>query len=74
MKLHKIVVLFSSSVLFIACHQRSGNNGEKALVIGASMLSLQSEFVVNVKDALEERAKEKHVELVVSDAQRTAEK
>jgi inositol transport system substrate-binding protein len=74
MKLHKIIVLLSSSVLFAACQQRSGNNGEKVPVIGASMLSLQSEFVVNVKDALEDRAKEKHVELVVNDAQRTAEK
>lgn len=38
------------------------------------MLSLQSEFVVNVKDAMEARAKEKNVELIVNDAQRTAEK
>ena len=74
MKLHKIVVLLSSSMLFAACQQRSSNSGEKVPVIGASMLSLQSEFVVNVKDALEDRAKEKHVELVVNDAQRTAEK
>ncbi len=74
MKLHKIVALLSALVLFAACHQRSGNNGEKTLVIGASMLSLQSEFVVNVKDALEDRAKEKQVELIVNDAQRTAEK
>jgi len=74
MKLHKIVALLSALVLFAACHQRSGNNGEKTLVIGASMLSLQSEFVVTVKDALEDRAKEKQVELIVNDAQRTAEK
>lgn len=38
------------------------------------MLSLQSEFVVNVKDAMEARAKEKNIELIVNDAQRTAEK
>ena len=74
MKFDKIVFLLCFSILFAACHQRSGNNGEKVPVIGASMLSLQSEFVVNVKDALEERAKEKQVELVVNDAQRTAEK
>jgi len=60
-----------------ACNQpgkSSNSNGEKTLTIGASMLSLQSEFVVNVKDAMEDRAKEKNVDLIVNDAQRTAEK
>jgi inositol transport system substrate-binding protein len=38
------------------------------------MLSLQSEFVVNVKDAMEARAKEKNVKLIITDAQLTAEK
>src|SRR5690606_12177913 len=41
-------------------------------VIGVSMLSLQSEFVVNVKDAMEEAAKEHDVRLIVNDAQREA--
>ena len=44
------------------------------MVIGASMLSLQSEFVVNVKDAMEAKAKENNIDLIVTDAQRTAEK
>jgi inositol transport system substrate-binding protein len=44
------------------------------IVIGVSMLSLQSEFVVNVKDAIEARAKDLDVKLIVTDAQRTAEK
>ncbi|MCC6286847.1 MAG: sugar ABC transporter substrate-binding protein [Chitinophagaceae bacterium] len=62
--------------IFTACNQQGNkkSNGEKSLTIGASMLSLQSEFVVNVKDAMEERAKEKNVNLIVNDAQRTAEK
>jgi len=62
--------------IFIACNQQAkqGDNGEKALTIGASMLSLQSEFVVNVKDAMEESAKDKNINLIVNDAQRTAEK
>lgn len=70
-------VLFASAILLAtACNQpgKSSSNGEKKLTIGASMLSLQSEFVVNVKDAMEERAKEKNIELIVNDAQRTAEK
>ncbi|MFT3950310.1 MAG: sugar ABC transporter substrate-binding protein [Agriterribacter sp.] len=72
-------VLLASILLvsiFTACNQQGNkqSNGEKSLTIGASMLSLQSEFVVNVKDAMEERAKEKNVNLIVNDAQRTAEK
>ncbi|MEO6000144.1 MAG: sugar ABC transporter substrate-binding protein [Chitinophagaceae bacterium] len=58
-----------------ACH--SGGKKEDAksgIVIGVSMLSLQSEFIVNVKDAMVARAKELHVELNITDAQRTAEK
>jgi len=41
-------------------------------VIGVSMLSLQSEFVVNVKDAMEDAAEEQGVRLIVNDAQREA--
>ncbi|MFT4016463.1 MAG: sugar ABC transporter substrate-binding protein [Agriterribacter sp.] len=72
-------VLFAAILtvsIFSACNQQGSkqNNGEKSLTIGASMLSLQSEFVVNVKDAMEDAAKEKNVNLIVNDAQRTAEK
>lgn len=68
-------LLFISSIFF-ACNQggKSGDNSEGSLTIGASMLSLQSEFVVNVKDAMEAAAKEKGIKLMVNDAQRTAEK
>ncbi|MBN8786157.1 MAG: sugar ABC transporter substrate-binding protein [Terrimonas sp.] len=72
-------VLFAAILtvsIFSACNQQGSkqNNGEKSLTIGASMLSLQSEFVANVKDAMEDAAKEKNVNLIVNDAQRTAEK
>ncbi|MFT3749592.1 MAG: sugar ABC transporter substrate-binding protein [Agriterribacter sp.] len=76
----KFSLVFLAAILtvsiFTACNQQGNkkNNGEKSLTIGASMLSLQSEFVVNVKDAMEEAAKEKNVNLIVNDAQRTAEK
>lgn len=68
-------LLFIGSI-FWGCNQggKSGDNGEGSLTIGASMLSLQSEFVVNVKDAMEEAAKEKGIKLIVNDAQRAAEK
>ena len=41
-------------------------------VIRVSMLSLQAEFVVNVKDAMEEPAEELDVRLIVNEALRQA--
>src|SRR5690606_9867587 len=64
-------IIFTGS-LFTGCKQANRNDGKK--VIGVSMLSLQSEFVVNVKDAMEEAAKGQNIELIVTDAQRMAEK
>lgn len=41
-------------------------------MIGASMLSLQSEFIVKVKDAMEAEASDRQIRLIVNDAQRAA--
>lgn len=60
--------------IFPGCNLGTKHANKSSIVIGVSMLSLQSEFVVNVKDAMEEKAKELHVELLITDAQRTAEK
>lgn len=64
------------SVLALAFMQYACGPSEKdgRKVIGVSMLSLQSEFVVNVKDAIEDAANEQDVRLIVNDAQRAAEK
>ena len=67
-------VMSLAIVVLLGCNRGANKNGEKRPVIGASMLSLQSEFVVNVKDAMEARAKEKNIALIVNDAQRTADK
>jgi len=68
--------LFAALMVILSACQSGGSKdeGKSGIVIGVSMLSLQSEFVVNVKDAMEARAKELKVELNISDAQRTAEK
>jgi len=60
----------------LSCKQKPGTTaqGENAITIGASMLSLQSEFVVNVKDAMEEAAKSANANLIVNDAERSADK
>lgn len=69
-------MLIVTPVLFSGCNMGGKKEETKkgAIVIGVSMLSLQSEFVVNVKDAIEARAKELHAKLIITDAQRTAEK
>lgn len=53
---------------------RQGQAGEKAPVIGVSLMNLSSEFIVMVNKAMEKRAKELGVTLIVNDAQRSPEK
>jgi inositol transport system substrate-binding protein len=48
--------------------------GEKAPVIGVSLMNLSSEFIVMVNQAMEKRAKELGATLIVNDAQRSPEK
>lgn len=69
----KIVIgVLALALMQYGCGQSGNSDGKK--VIGVSMLSLQSEFVVNVKDAMEEAAKEQEVRLIINDAQRAAER
>lgn len=71
---HFYSILLSAALLY-GCNQSQKNgsaNGEEKLVIGATMLSMQNEFVVNVSDAMEAKAKELGVELITVDAERSA--
>ncbi len=77
MKLKTVYTLLFSALCLAGCNQSKNNEGEKAgdgkkIVIGATMLSMQNEFVVNVADAMEARAKELGAELIVVDAERSA--
>jgi inositol transport system substrate-binding protein len=54
--------------------QREDPSGRKPLVIGVSVMNLANEFIVSVNDAMAVKAKESGVQLVVNDAQRSAEK
>ncbi|WP_345242925.1 sugar ABC transporter substrate-binding protein [Nibrella saemangeumensis] len=76
----KSVTLLSSlvfmAILHMGCNQGSsseqGQNSEgKKLVVGATMLSMQNEFIVNVADEMEKKANESNVELIVVDAERS---
>jgi ribose transport system permease protein len=47
---------------------------ENDLVIGVSLLNVSNEFIVNIKEAIEARADEANVRVIINDAQRSAEK
>ena len=65
-------IILGLGIMLHGCGPSGKSDGRK--VIGISMLSLQSEFVVNVKDAMENAAKDKDVRLIINDAQRAAER
>ncbi|MDX1637085.1 MAG: sugar ABC transporter substrate-binding protein [Balneolaceae bacterium] len=69
-KINLAVILIFAGILATGCN-RNREEG-KELIFGASMLSMQNEFVVNVKDAMDEEAERQGVTLVVNDAQRSA--
>ncbi|NIJ55803.1 sugar ABC transporter substrate-binding protein [Dyadobacter arcticus] len=74
MKLTSYILLAGS--LLLGCNQsktsESEAGSEKKLLIGATMLSMQNEFIVNVSDEMEAKAKELNVELITVDAERSA--
>lgn len=64
-----------ATILISACSRSQNKNdgSEKTdITIGASMLSMQNEFVVNVKDAMDTEAQASGVNLIVNDAQHSA--
>src|SRR5437870_2881799 len=52
----------------------SGSRSEHKTVIGVSLLNLSNEFIVMLNKAMDEKARQLGVELIVNDAQRSAEK
>jgi len=69
-----IFITLIATALLTGCSQSSekGSGGGDKLVIGATMLSMQNEFIVNVSDEMEAKAKELGVELITVDAERSA--
>jgi len=60
--------------LLCGCGRSGHESGDTRPVIGVSLLNLSNEFVVTVRDAMEARAKESGVRLLVNDAQRSPER
>ncbi len=67
----------AAAVVFVSgCQNPNANSesGEKQPVIGVSLLNLSSEFIVMIDRAMQQRADELGVRLIVNDAQRSAER
>jgi inositol transport system substrate-binding protein len=65
------------AVLLTGCNQSTSSekgqdNQDKKLVVGATMLSMQNEFIVNVNDEMAKKAEESNVEFITVDAERSA--
>jgi inositol transport system substrate-binding protein len=67
-------LLICLALLFANCGK--GDNSQKTdtkkLVIGASMLGMQSEYIVNLSDAMQQKAQEMGAELIIVDAEKSA--
>ncbi len=73
----KFSIIFFLICIFLGCKEKNSDKTETEQsigVVGVSMLSLQNEFIVNVKDALVENAKKRNIKLIVTDAQRSADR
>ncbi|MCF2496395.1 sugar ABC transporter substrate-binding protein [Dyadobacter chenhuakuii] len=76
-KTTKYVLLAALALTIASCNQSGKSEGgetgsDKKFVVGATMLSMQNEFIVNVSDEMEARAKALGVELITVDAERSA--
>jgi inositol transport system substrate-binding protein len=62
------------ALVLASCGSRTAPGGAKQMVIGVSLLNLSSEFIVMLNRAMEDKARQLGVRLIVNDAQRSAER
>lgn len=71
-------LLAAASLLLLlapcGCQRGSTSSGSGQIVVGVSLLNLSSEFIVMLNEAMEARAGELGVKLIVNDAQRSPER
>ncbi len=68
-----MLVLFVIAMPGCRGSRNGAENEKKRIVLGVSLLNLSSEFIVMLNNAMQERARQLGVDLIVSDAQRNAE-
>ncbi len=69
-----ILVLCVAMGGFFVLTRDSNAHDEDETVIGVSLLNVSNEFIVNIKEAIETRAEQTNVRVIINDAQRSAEK
>jgi inositol transport system substrate-binding protein len=74
MRIPLLVTLTLAACLWPGCSTSRPAAGPRRIVIGVSLLNLSNEFIVMLNQAMSEQAKQLGVELIVNDAQRSAEK
>jgi inositol transport system substrate-binding protein len=62
------------AIAALGCGRNQTAGGGKQVVVGVSLLNLSSEFIVMLNEAMEAKAGELGVKLIVNDAQRSAER
>lgn len=73
--IQQLGALLAAAAVVCGCGRHdAGPGGDGGVVIGVSLLNLSSEFIVMLDRAMEDKARELGVKLVVSDAQRSAER
>lgn len=68
-----IVLLIAGLLLFLIIQKRRAGERE-GIVIGVSLLNVANEFIVNIKEAMETRAQELGVKLIINDGQLSPDK
>ena len=68
------VALRAACILLVAALCGCRESGPKQITIGVTLLNLSNEFIVMIHGAMEAKAKELGVKLIVNDAQRSAER
>jgi inositol transport system substrate-binding protein len=66
----KKVIFLLIAISIFSCNS-SKSSDEKKIKIGATMLSMQNEFIVNIADEMQKKADELGVELIIVDAERS---
>lgn len=73
-----VVVAIAVAAAAASCGRPGAKGGERAAdgrpVVGVSLMNVSSEFIVMLKGAMEEKAGEMGVRLILNDAERSAEK
>jgi inositol transport system substrate-binding protein len=76
-----LTLALAAALLSFGCNRKastadpaSADGGAKPLTIGVSLMNLSSEFIVMLNQAMEAKARELGVKLIVNDAQRSPEK